>query len=71
MQWNHRQVQLCGPRNHIVNCNIFISNENHLIVKFVDGWLTFCNLNDIAPGDILEFKCEAVMDNNLIIVNQL
>jgi hypothetical protein len=40
-------------------------------VKFVDGWQTFCNLNDIGPGDILEFKCEAVMDNNLIIVNQL
>jgi hypothetical protein len=70
-QMNYQQVQLCGPLNNIIPCTLLISNENHLTVKFGNGWTTFCQLNQIQTGDILEFKCNPIMDTNFIIVSQV
>jgi hypothetical protein len=70
-QWNYQQVHLCGPLNNIISCTLLISNAITLTVKFGNGWRMFCQLNQILSGDILEFKCNAIMDTNFIIVNQM
>ncbi|WJX73728.1 DNA helicase [Trifolium repens] len=61
------EFKLCGPLGHIVSCKLLIDLE----FKLGEGWTTFCQLNNIQPGNRLTFNMHETLENNVIIVKQM
>ncbi|XP_024633433.1 uncharacterized protein [Medicago truncatula] len=71
---NHEYLRLCGTANNVTICKLLFINDpqtNTTIVIIGSGWRRFCLSNRIAPGTLLEFKCDSVMAKNIIIVFRL
>ncbi|WJX18274.1 hypothetical protein P8452_08088 [Trifolium repens] len=61
------EFKLWGPLGHIISCKLLIDLE----FKLGEGWTTFCQLNNIQPGNRLTFNMHETLENNVIIVKQM
>jgi hypothetical protein len=52
----HFQLILCGPLNNVVTVNLIRNLENGRRLKFGEGWKSFCEINQIATGNVLQFE---------------
>jgi len=67
-------MRLCGSSNTITVCKLLFTNDpaiNSTIVYIGTGWTRFCKTNRIQHGQHLEFKCDAILAKNIVIVFKL
>ncbi|KAK2449639.1 hypothetical protein QL285_008814 [Trifolium repens] len=65
----HSQVKLSGPLNNVVTVNLIRHAGNGRRVMFGEGWSTFCQLNQLSGGNLLNFKTSAEFDySNIFLI---
>ncbi|WJX76159.1 DNA helicase [Trifolium repens] len=65
---NHLQVKLCGPLENVVTVELIRDPNTDSVLKFGEGWTTFCALNQIVNGNLLHFKLEDRIDNSNVLL---
>jgi hypothetical protein len=51
-----------------VTIRLIVNRENGRRVKFGQGWTTFCHLNQIASGNVLNFKAACTTEYSHILI---
>ncbi|KAK2438249.1 hypothetical protein QL285_023055 [Trifolium repens] len=62
------QLRLCGPMNNVVTVRLIKNSKDGPFFQFGRGWKSFCEINQIVSGNVLQFEASLESDYSPILI---
>jgi hypothetical protein len=62
------QLRLCGPMNNVVTVRLIKNSKDGPFFQFGRGWKSFCEMNQIVSGNVLQFEASLESDYSPILI---